>query len=90
MMKVADIYVRITAYLFQGIDIHWWRIDSQHCMLAHNLSHKISIDTYAKYRLKNFMVAYGVYITCALNWVKAEEIGKHSMLGFQKNNTTLW
>ena len=45
-MKIANIYVSITGYIFQGIIIHWWRINIQHFMLNHRLFHNISIETY--------------------------------------------
>ena len=34
-MKIANIYVKITGYMFQEINIHRRRIDIQYYMLAH-------------------------------------------------------
>ena len=73
-LKWPTFYARINQYLFQGLNIRWWRIDSQHFILAHTFSNNISIETHTKDWLKTFMLAYGFYMNCPLNWVNMEEI----------------
>ena len=38
MMKIDNIYVRITAYLLHLINTNWCRINTQHFMLDHPFS----------------------------------------------------
>ena len=36
MTKISDIYVRITGYFLQEINIHWGRINIQHYILDYS------------------------------------------------------
>ena len=72
MMKISNIYIRITGYLFQEINIHQWRINIKYSMLDHPIFQKKLIDTYKQEILPPFMLSYGVYITLSLNWVKVK------------------
>ena len=60
MTKIYDICVRITGYLFQGINIYQLRINSQHSMLDNPVFQNISIDTQKQERFTIFMLACGV------------------------------
>ena len=76
IMKVSDIYVSITRYIPQGINIHWWKIKIQNVMIARPLLHDVSIDTYKQEIFQTCMIAYGVYITSSMNKVKVELTAK--------------
>ena len=76
MMKISNIYVSITGYLFQYINIYRQSKNSQDFMLAHPVFHKISIDTFKKEIFWTFIFSDGAYTTSLLNSVKMEEISK--------------
>ena len=67
-----EINAHISGYLFQGIMIHWWRINSQHFFVSPSFSHEISIDIYKQEILPTFMLEDGVYITISLNIIQVE------------------
>ena len=73
-MKIANIYIRISGYLIQGINIHLLRTNSQHFILAAPVFHDISFDTYKQERFLIYMLSCSLYITSSLNRVKVEEI----------------
>ena len=56
MMKIADIYVSITGYLYHRITIHRRKINIQHLMLAHTLLLEIPIETHQQERLPTCML----------------------------------
>ena len=72
MMEVSDIYVRITGYLFQDINMHWWKEHIQHSMLAITVLDHIPIYTYQWERSLTCILSDGVYMTHPLNWLKVE------------------
>ena len=74
MMKFSNVYVSITGYLLQQINIHQCKEKSQHYMLAHPDFNKISTDTYKQEIFLTFMLSGVTYITCPLNPVKVEVI----------------
>ena len=57
MVKISDIYVVITEYLLQDINIYWQLINRQYSMLAHTVSHHVLIETYKQERMPKFMLA---------------------------------
>ena len=72
-MKIANIYVRITCYFLQEIDITWRRIDIKYFMLFHHVLYNISIDTYKQEILQKCMLSDGVCISHPLNWSEVEK-----------------
>ena len=69
MIKIADIYVGTNESLLQQINIIWCRENSQHSISNLPNFNNTSIDNYKQEKFPTFMLAYGVYITCSLNWV---------------------
>ena len=65
-MKIAEIYVSITGYLLQFININLSKINSQRVMLAHSLFCDIPIDTYKQEMFPTFILRDVVYITYPL------------------------
>ena len=69
MIKISDIYVSTTGSLLQLINIHLCMENSQHPMLYSNYFNNISIYNYKREIFPPFMLGYGMYVTCSLNWV---------------------
>ena len=72
MIQIADIYVSTTGYLLHMINIRQYRLNSQHYLLAHHDSNRISIDNYKRNIFPTFMLADGVYNTRSLNLLYME------------------
>ena len=63
MIKIADIYVSISGYLLQQINIHQCKKNIQHSMLDHLDFNDMSIEPYKREIFPTLLLAYGVYIT---------------------------
>ena len=58
-LKIDDIYVSTTWYLFQQINIQMRRNNTQHSMLALFNINNIAIDNYKQEIFRTFMLADG-------------------------------
>ena len=67
MMKVSRIYVNNIGYFIQEINIHRWKVNIHHSMLAHPGFNKISIYNYQRDWFPTFISADIVYINHPLN-----------------------